>query len=275
MGTLEMLKWFFLALILLAPVLYFISSSFRYTIKMTLYYVIVFIATHISFFFIVPFYGDVSNFKTLSRIFLFCCKIFNIKWELRGAENLKSDKPFVIVCNHQSSLDFMGMAQFWPERCVSMAKSSLKYLGVISIVANACGTVFIERFNKDKAIETMGKVADRIKREQIKIWIFPEGTRHHEIGMLPFKKGAFHLAVQGQIPIVPVVFSAYSFFYSKPEKRFLSKGYVLAEALKPISTEGLTSDDVTDLSVKTRETMLKVYEKLSIEAAKRYDSGNY
>jgi len=263
------------AIILLVPVLYFVSSSFRFSVKMGLYYFIIGLAGHVCFFLIVPFYGDVTNYRTLGRVFLFFCKIFNIKWELRGGENLKSDKPFVVVCNHQSSLDFIGMMEFWPDRCTCMAKNSLKYLGAISVVASACGTVFIERFNKEKAMETMGNVHDRIEREQMKIWIYPEGTRHHEVGMLPFKKGAFHLAVQSQIPIVPIVFSAYSFFYNKPEKKFLSKGFVLAEALKPIPTEGLTSDDVTDLSIKTREKMLKVYEKISVEAAQRYETGNY
>lgn len=59
------------------------------------------------------------------------------------------------------------MMKFWPDRCTCMAKNSLRYLGAVSIVASACGTVFIERFNKEKAMETMAKVADRIEREQV------------------------------------------------------------------------------------------------------------
>lgn len=50
---------------------------------------------------------------------------------------------------------------------------------------------------------------------QIKLWIFPEGTRNNAGSMLPFKKGAFHVAVSGQIPILPVVFSSYYFLDHK------------------------------------------------------------
>jgi len=82
--------------------------------------------------------------------------------------------------------------------------------------------------------------------------------------MLPFKKGAFHLAVQGQVPIYPIVFSSYNNFYNKKEKRF-DEGPVLVEILPPIPTTGLTKDDVTDLTEKTRNLMLESFDRLNKE----------
>lgn len=60
---------------------------------------------------------------------------------------------------------------------------------------------------------------------QIKLWIFPEGTRHNTGEIHPFKKGAFHVAIRSQLPILPVVFSSY-YFLSAEEKRFDSGKYL-------------------------------------------------
>ncbi|KAK5972975.1 hypothetical protein GCK32_021673, partial [Trichostrongylus colubriformis] len=72
------------------------------------------------------------------------------------------------------------------------------------------------------------------------IWIFPEGTRNREYGMLPFKKGAFNIAVRGGFPIVPIVLSNYKPFYSKTDRYFMSDGEVIAQVLSSISTKGVS-----------------------------------
>ena len=53
--------------------------------------------------------------------------------------------------------------------------------------------------------------------------MFPEGTRNHKGGLLPFKKGAFHIAIQAQIPVIPVVVSSFSSFYDKASYKFERK----------------------------------------------------
>jgi len=184
----------------------------------------------------------------------------------------KLNEPCIYICNHQSSLDMMGMMEMWPDRCVPMMKQELKYAGLLGVAGIMTGSVFIDRSHKDKAIETCNKSLEYMKRENVKLWVFPEGTRGREEEMLPFKKGAFHLAVQGQIPIVPVVFSKYSFFYNKHEKKFRSGGYVIMEVLDPIQTKGKTSNDVAELAEKSRAVMMKVYEKTSIEAHEKFES---
>lgn len=54
---------------------------------------------------------------------------------------------------------------------------------------------------------------------QIKLWVFPEGTRHNTGDIHPFKKGAFHLAITSQLPILPVVYSQY-YFLDEKNRRF-------------------------------------------------------
>jgi 1-acyl-sn-glycerol-3-phosphate acyltransferase len=73
-----------------------------------------------------------------------------------------------------------------------------------------------------------------------------------------FKKGAFHVAIQGQVPILPVVFSSYRTFLDKKLKIF-NLGEIIIEALPPISTEGLSADDIDQLMQKTRQLMIEKF----------------
>lgn len=74
------------------------------------------------------------------------------------------------------------------------------------------GTVFIDRGNAKDARQAMAGAATEIRDEKQSVYMFPEGTRSYakEPTLLPFKKGAFHLAVQAGVPIVPVVVACYS-----------------------------------------------------------------
>lgn len=88
------------------------------------------------------------------------------------------------------------------------------------------GTVFINRGNNKSAVASMTQAGEEMKRKKISLWIFPEGTRHNssDLDLLPFKKGAFYLAVQckqiyctGLIvagtPIIPVVCQNYNHLF--------------------------------------------------------------
>jgi len=186
------------------------------------------------------------------------------RYDVRGKEHMQSDRPYILVCNHQSSLDIIGLPYCWPGQCTIMAKKMLKYVGTFGFAAWLCGLVFIDQANRDKARETMQKTADYINKKQLKMLIFPEGTRNHCKELKPFKKGAFHLAIQAQLPIVPVVMSNYNNFYSKQE-RILEPGNIIIQCLPAISTEGMTPADVSTLSDQVFAAMSAVYPVISQE----------
>jgi lysophosphatidate acyltransferase len=73
------------------------------------------------------------------------------------------------------------------------------------------GTIFLDRRNPQVAIASLKAAGENIKRRGLSLWMFPEGTRtlREEPTLKPFKKGAFHLAVQSGVPIVPVVCENY------------------------------------------------------------------
>lgn len=125
-------------------------------------------------------------------------------------------------------------------------------------------TVFIDRANRAVSRATFDTAAQTMATTRQNVFIFPEGTRSYaeEPMMLPFKKGAFHLAVQAQVPIVPVVCANYDNVLNVKKKRFCP-GVIDVTVLPPISTKGCTADDVNRLVEKTRAAMMDELIRLS------------
>ncbi|KAJ1951857.1 1-acylglycerol-3-phosphate O-acyltransferase, partial [Dispira parvispora] len=147
--------------------------------------------------------------------------------------------------------------------------AALKYyppLGSFMMLAN---NIFINRSNRQGAVQTFKAAVDQIHQKKVSVYIFPEGTRGRlgDGQLLPFKKGAFHMAIQAGIPIVPVVFSNYSSFYN-PKHHYFTGGTVQIQVLPPITTEGLTTEDVDQLSTSTRDQMTHALVKLLEEQKK-------
>jgi lysophosphatidate acyltransferase len=125
-------------------------------------------------------------------------------------------------------------------------------------------TVFIDRANRAVSRATFDTAAQTMTTKGQNVFIFPEGTRSYaaEPMLLPFKKGAFHLAVQAQVPIVPVVCANYDNVLNVKQRR-VRPGVIDVTVLPPISTKGCTADDVNRLVEKTRNAMLDELIRLS------------
>ncbi|GFR59650.1 1-acyl-sn-glycerol-3-phosphate acyltransferase [Elysia marginata] len=257
----------FLALtVIVITILYQTSAVFKCHFKLITYYTLSLgIGLAVTVYALFRPKSPSNHFFITRCVNLFLKQAVGMDVTVRGKSNLDKAETAILVLNHQSSLDMIPMFIMWPENCVSIAKRELLYLsGTFGIGAWLCGTIFIDRLNPERARKTMEKTAENIKKKKLRVVIFPEGTRNHGGSLLPFKKGGFHLAVQAQVPIIPVVFSSYNNFYDKKERRF-DEGKVIAEILEPIPTEGLTSADVTELSERTRQTMLETFDKISQE----------
>ncbi|XP_059494292.1 1-acyl-sn-glycerol-3-phosphate acyltransferase beta [Stegostoma tigrinum] len=195
--------------------------------------------------------------------------LYGIKLEVKGLENLNVKGPYVIISNHQSSLDLMGMMEILPDRCVAIAKKELMYAGTVGLVCWLAGIIFINRQKKTDAKSVMTEAAQTMLKENIRLWVFPEGTRNHDGNMLPFKRGAFHLAIQAQVPIIPVVFSSYNDFYNRAEKRFTS-GKCIVKVLPLMETRGMTTDDVPDLTERARNLLMTTWNEISAPILKMH-----
>lgn len=173
--------------------------------------------------------------------------------------------PAILISNHQSELDIYMLGRIFPKKCVVTAKKQLKYIPFLGWFMSASGTFFLDRSNRQSAIDTLNNALNNLKMNKGGLFMFPEGTRSYsnEPKLLPFKKGAFHLAVQAQIPIIPLVVSNTSNIYSIKNFRFES-GQINIRVLDPIPTEGLTAEDVPELTQRVYDQMNKVVHELGM-----------
>ncbi|KAI8855143.1 hypothetical protein BC829DRAFT_372688 [Chytridium lagenaria] len=197
--------------------------------------------------------------------------VLGLSISIEGQENLKDvPRPAVVISNHQSELDLVMLGSFLPDFTVVMAKSDLKWVPLMGQYMMIAQNVFIDRKNLRSALETMKHVADTLSKRKLALFMYPEGTRSYQTTneLLPFKKGAFHLAIQGQIPIVPIVTSSYHQAYNLKNllfegEKFGSKIILILLVLPKIETTGLQPEDVDDLCKSTQELMLKTLQEIS------------
>jgi putative phosphoserine phosphatase/1-acylglycerol-3-phosphate O-acyltransferase len=127
-----------------------------------------------------------------------------IELRVRGEEHLWSSRPCVFIFNHQSSLDVLLLCKLLRRDFVGVAKQELRRIPVLGQIAALLGTVFIDRANSSAAIQALQPAVDAL-RSGTSLAIAPEGTRAPTPRLGRFKKGAFHMAMQARVPIVPIV----------------------------------------------------------------------
>jgi putative phosphoserine phosphatase / 1-acylglycerol-3-phosphate O-acyltransferase len=127
-----------------------------------------------------------------------------IDLRVEGEEHLWSDRPAVFIFNHQSALDVLLLAKLLRRDYVGVAKKELRRVPFLGALAAFTGTIFVDRADSKSAIRALQPAVDAL-RAGTSLAIAPEGTRTPTPRLAPFKKGAFHMAMQARVPIVPIV----------------------------------------------------------------------
>jgi putative phosphoserine phosphatase/1-acylglycerol-3-phosphate O-acyltransferase len=148
----------------------------------------------------------------------------------------------VFVFNHQSGVDAMLIAKLLRKDYAGIAKKEIRGVPILGAAFEIAGTVFIDRADTQRAIEAMAPAVEALKQGR-SIAIAPEGTRSRTPRLGRFKKGAFHLAMQAGVPIVPIVF--------KNTLDVLPRGAIV---LRPANVEAVVLPPI-DTSGWTRETL--------------------
>jgi putative phosphoserine phosphatase/1-acylglycerol-3-phosphate O-acyltransferase len=124
---------------------------------------------------------------------------------VEGEEHLWSRRPAVFIFNHQSAIEMLLLCKLLRRDFVGIGKQELRRYPILGRVFALAGTVFIDRFDHGKALSALRPAIEAL-RSGVSIAIAPEGTRSPTPKLGRFKKGAFHIALEAQVPIVPIVF---------------------------------------------------------------------
>jgi putative phosphoserine phosphatase/1-acylglycerol-3-phosphate O-acyltransferase len=168
-----------------------------------------------------------------------------------GEDHLWSARPAVFLFNHQSSFDVIVMARLLRRDFTAVAKAELAHDPIFAPLAALAGVVYIERGNRSQSRAALAPVVEKL-RSGISLAIAPEGTRSATPALGRFKKGAFYIAVQAEVPVVPVVIRNAGEIMWRASL-VARPGSVDVAVLPPVPTEGLGPDDVGDLTERVRD----------------------
>ena len=171
-------------------------------------------------------------------------------------------RPCVIVCNHQSNYDLFILGNIVPPRTVCIGKKSLKWVPFFGQLFWLAGNVLIDRGNPLRARLSIRQTTETLQHKDTSIWVFPEGTRNKGKGLLPFKRGAFQMAIDAGVPIVPVCVSTY---VRDMQLNAWNSGRVMIRALPAIATTGMTSDDIAQLIERCHGQMQTCIEQMDAQ----------
>jgi 1-acyl-sn-glycerol-3-phosphate acyltransferase len=174
--------------------------------------------------------------------------------EVENRATMLETRPAVVVGNHQSNLDIATWATFFPDRSVAVGKKEILKIPVFGWLWKVSTHILIDRSNAVAARESLKAAAERIRSESLSVWMLPEGHRNAKPEMLPFKKGAFHLAIAAQVPVVPFATSP-MWTVLDAHRWMVRPGVVRVRFLPPIPTAGMTDDDVDRLTLAAREAI--------------------
>jgi len=163
---------------------------------------------------------------------------------VKGLELLDPKQTYVFVSNHRSYLDTAAMFVYTGRRIGLLAKKELLKVPVLGVGMGFVNVMAIDRSNRESAIRTTEAAAQRIK-SGVSFAVFVEGTRAKPGELLPFKKGAFYMARQAAVPVVPVAIKNSDVLMGKGTGEARS-GTIEMVLMKPIDTNGLTTDDDID-----------------------------
>ena len=127
-----------------------------------------------------------------------------VRVDVQGEDNAWKARPAVFIFNHQSFLDTVLIARVLRENFTGITKKEMAANPLFGLPLRVAGATFIDRKNTDKAKEALRPVVDTL-RAGTSVVIAPEGTRSLTPSIGRFKKGAFHIAMQAGVPVVPIV----------------------------------------------------------------------
>ncbi len=179
----------------------------------------------------------------------------NPLWTFRCTGTMPADprRPYVVVSNHESFADILLISHL-PWEMKWLSKAELFRLPVMGWLMRLAGDIPLKRGFGPSTIEAIAKCREALAN-RVSVMIFPEGTRSATPELLPFKDGAFRLAIDAAVPILPLVVHGTSTALPKHDWRF-GRSTAVVKVLAPVETTGLSADDVPALKERVRQMIV-------------------
>lgn len=182
-------------------------------------------------------------------------QVLNPLWTFRTSGHVIRDprRPYVVVANHQSFVDILLISHL-PWEMKWLSKATFFKFPLVGWMMQMAGDIHLVRGDTKSIVKAMAECRDRLDK-RVSVMIFPEGTRSKDGEVKDFKDGAFRLAIEAGVPILPLVVNGADTALVKGDWRF-GVSHAEVRVLEPISTEGLTRDDVPVLRERTRDLII-------------------
>lgn len=187
----------------------------------------------------------------------------NPLWRFKTRGRLADPRrPYVVVANHESYADVFLISRF-PWEMKWLSKDTVFNIPLMGWMMQMAGDIKLVRGDRDSAAEAIVQCRDRLQK-RVSVMIFPEGTRSRTREMLPFKDGAFRLAIESGAPILPIAVAGTRYAMAKGSFRF-QPARALAVHLEAIETTGMSLADIPALKEQTRAAIEEGRRNLSRE----------
>jgi 1-acyl-sn-glycerol-3-phosphate acyltransferase len=186
----------------------------------------------------------------------------NPLWRFRYSGRMPADprRPFVVVSNHESFADILLISHL-PWEMKWLSKAELFRIPIMGWMMWLAGDIPVKRGFGPSAAEAIERCR-RVLSRRVSVMIFPEGTRSRTAELLPFKDGAFRLAIEAGVPILPLAVSGTRTALPKHDWRF-GRSVAEVQVLEPVVTAGLTLADVPALKARVRDMIVRSRDALS------------
>ncbi|HEX6039156.1 lysophospholipid acyltransferase family protein [Longimicrobium sp.] len=172
---------------------------------------------------------------------------------LHGLENVTPGQPFILVANHVSWFDIFAIAARLPVDYHFVAKKELEKIPVFGLAWRVAGHISIDRTNRESAARSLRKAGEQMRQQKSVVVIFAEGTRSRTGRLLPFKKGAFVLAAETGIPIIPTIVTG-SFDIMRPDTFVVRPATIHVYFEPAVPAQGVSVDA---LMTRTRDVFVQ------------------
>lgn len=181
------------------------------------------------------------------------CYLSFVRVDVEGVENFDRNKSYVFVANHQSIFDVFLVYGWLDSQFKWIMKKELRRIPFVGRACEAAGHIYIDRDNAKSAYRSM-QLAKKKLVNGTSVTIFPEGSRTNDGSLGKFKRGAFVLANDLDLPIVPISISG-AYDVLKRNTCLIIPGKIKMTIHKPIETKGFTQNNIRELMSNCYETI--------------------